>query len=122
MSNRKKVRRESFTLVELLIAVVILLLAAGGALLSLTHCILLNETNSNLVIAANDAQYVLEQIKELAYGDISGYTPPELANLNSENISVQRTYDSGIVEVRVDVAWTERQRSKTVSLSTRIAD
>ncbi|MBU1121119.1 MAG: type II secretion system protein [Candidatus Omnitrophota bacterium] len=122
MGVRKNNFFKGFTLVELLIAVVILISAIGGALLSLTHCILLNETNSNLAVAANDAQFVLEQVKELAYGNISSYTPPVFTNLNNENVTVQRTYDSGLVEVTVNVEWEQRQRTMWFNLSTRIAD
>ncbi|UCD14812.1 MAG: hypothetical protein JSV34_03540 [Candidatus Omnitrophota bacterium] len=105
-----------------MITVVILLLVVGGTLLTLTYCVLLNETNSNLAIAANDAQFVLEQIKQLAYSSISSYTPPSLANLNNETIAVQCIPDTGIMNVTVNVGWNERQRARNFSLSTRIAD
>lgn len=112
-----------FTLSELMIASAILLVAILGLLAVLINCLFLNEANNNLIIAVNDAQYVLEQIKCLAYSDIAAYAPPEFINLNSETISLTRNYIdlNKLVEVTVDVNWVERQRNKNFQLSTRIA-
>jgi prepilin-type N-terminal cleavage/methylation domain-containing protein len=114
-------RRRGFTLFELMIALVILVVALGGLLLSLTYCILLDESNNNLVIAVNDARYTLEQIKGLDYDAIADYVPPTLSNLDDEAISLTRSIGAKIAEVTVDVSWTERARLRNVSLSTRIA-
>ncbi|MFH0791519.1 MAG: prepilin-type N-terminal cleavage/methylation domain-containing protein [Candidatus Omnitrophota bacterium] len=112
-----------FTLSELMIASAILLIAILGLLAVLINCMILNDANNNLVIAVNDAQYVLEQIKGLAYADIAAYIAPVFSNLNSETISLTRNYIdlNRLVEVIVDVNWVERQRNKNFQLSTRIA-
>ncbi len=112
---------KGFTLSELMIAAAILLIAVLGLLAAFINCMLLNESNNNLVTAVNDAQYILEQLKGLSYSEIAAYTPPVLNNLSNETISLSRSIGTRIAEVTVDVSWTERQRSRNFQLSTRIA-
>jgi prepilin-type N-terminal cleavage/methylation domain-containing protein len=118
----KRRQKKGFTLLELMVAVGILVVAIAALLGGLINCILLNQANANLAIAANDAQYVLEQIKESAFDNITGYTPPAFNNLDNEDVDVAFDPGSGIVEVTVDVSWTERSRTKSFSLATRIAE
>jgi prepilin-type N-terminal cleavage/methylation domain-containing protein len=114
-----------FSLMELMIAVAILLVAILGLLAAFINCILLNESNNNLGVAASDAQYVLEQIKGLAYSGIATYTAPAFTNLTGETITLTRLIlarpKGDLTEVTVKVSWTERQRNRDVSVSTRIA-
>lgn len=110
-----------FTLLELMIASAILLIAICGLLVTFVTCALMNESNNNLVVATNDAQYVLEEIKALGYSDISGYASPVFDNLEGEAITLNKDIGTQIAEVTVNVNWTERQRNKAISLSTRIA-
>ncbi len=120
----KKKFLTGFTLSELMIASAILLVAILGLLALLINCALLNESSNNLVTAVNDAQYVLEQIKCLAYSDIATYAPPALKQINnSETITLTRNYidPNKLVEVTVNVNWVERQRNRNFQLSTRIA-
>lgn len=112
---------KGFTLSELMIAAAILLIAVLGLLAAFINCMLLNESNNNLVTAVNDAQYILEQLKGLSYSEIAAYTPPVLNNLSNETISLSRSIGTRIAEVTVGVSWTERQRSRNFQLSTRIA-
>ncbi|OGX18538.1 MAG: hypothetical protein A3K83_07610 [Omnitrophica WOR_2 bacterium RBG_13_44_8b] len=114
-------QNKGFSLMELMLAVAILLIAVLGLLSTFINCILLNESNRNLVTAANDAQYVLEQIRSLAYGDIATYAAPAFTNLNGEAITLTRSIGAEIAEVTVDVSWTERQRNRSFQLSTRFA-
>jgi len=109
------------TLIELMIATGILVVVLSGLLLTFISCILLNESNNNLVIAVNDAQYVLEQIKGLAYSEIGNYTVPQFNNLANETVTLTRSIGTRIAEVAVDVSWIERQRQRNFQLSTRIA-
>ncbi|MDP3732712.1 MAG: hypothetical protein Q8R31_06825 [Candidatus Omnitrophota bacterium] len=113
----------AFTLIELVVSTGILLIVISGLLVTFISCILMNESNNNMVIAVSDAQYVLEQIKGLAYNNIDAYTPPTFTNLHNETVPNPNVVEivSGIKEVTVSVNWTERQREKTFSLSTRIA-
>lgn len=115
--------KKGVTLLELMVAAAILVMVISGLLITFISCMLMNEANNNLVIAVNDAQYAMEQIKGLAYDNIlSGYTAPSFTNLNNENITTaSRVIDSYLKEVTVNVTWTERGRNRLFSLSTRIA-
>lgn len=113
--------RVGFTLIELLIAVAILLIVLSGSIAAFVQCMLLNDTNANLAVAINDAQYVLEEIKGLAYTDITSYIPTQFTNLNNETIVVSKSIGPNISEVTVNVNWMERQRQRNFQLSTRIA-
>ena len=106
-----------------MIAAAILLVAILGLLTLYINTMFMSEANRNMVISANDAQYVLEQIKGLLYTDIPGYVAPELDNLgSSEQISVTlSSVGTNITQVTVNVRWTERGRAKNFQLSTRIA-
>jgi len=122
-TTRKRSSLTGFTLLELMLAMAILIVAILGLLAVLIHSILMNESNNNLVTAVNDAQYVLEQIKALAYVDIDDYSPPNFT-ISNENIAPNVTIqdiDTMRKNITVNITWTERQRSRSVQLSTRIA-
>ncbi len=114
---------KGFTLLELMVAMAILLIAILGILGVFINSILLSEANTNLVMAVNDAQYVLEQIKGLSFQDIDSYEPPEFNNLNNEDIPKPTVNEitSRLKEVTVNVNWTQRNRNRNFQLSTRIA-
>lgn len=120
-------RTRGFTLIELLITAAILLIAISGLLFVFINCTLLNQANNNLVIAANDAQYVLEQIKGLAYSNIvNNYipTPSTFTNNNvifTPTVTVNEVIPNKVKEVTVNVGWVERQRQRNFQLVTRIA-
>lgn len=121
MKNMEKNTKKGFTLLELMVTVGLLVFAIAGIFSSFIGAVLLNDANANLVKAANDAQYVLEQIKGVAYSQLSSYTAPVLANLENENITVQKNIAWRIAEVTAHVSWTEHNRNRSFSLTTRIA-
>lgn len=114
---------KGFTLLELMIAAAILLIVISGLLACFVYCILMNESNNNLVIAVNDAQRVLEEVRGLAYTAIDTYEPSDFTKiLNNEQIDFSYSpLGSGIKEVTIDVSWIERQRQRNFQISTRIA-
>lgn len=112
---------KGFTLVEVMIAAAILVLVIAELLCSFTYCMLLNESNNNLVLAINDAQYVLEDIKVLPYADIASYTPPVFNHLDNEVVTLNRNIGPNISEITATVTWNERERQRTHSIFTRIA-
>lgn len=121
-----KLSNKGFTLLELVVAVGILLIVITGLLYAFINCILMNESNNNLVTAANDAQYVLEQIKARTYDDIddfiNNFNPNEFNNLKGETITFpDTTIGTSIATIIVNVRWTERQRVRDFRLSTRVA-
>ncbi len=120
-------RSRGFTLVEMMVGVFIL----GGALMAflqaLIGCMALNSANTQLTVAANDAQYVLEQIKELDFStciatDFAGgcYTFPTFTHLSEETIvHTNVEIDTGVLRlVTVKVHWTEKGKQKEYSLAT----
>lgn len=122
----KSPNNRAFTLTELMLAVAILMVAITGLLATFVYCILLNQSNNNLVIATNDAQYVLEQIKGLAYTDtnsyIDNYDPHTFTNLNNEHAIPHRHEGTNIKEITVNITWDERQAQRNFSLTTKIAN
>jgi len=121
-----KLSNKGFTLLELMITTGILLVVVSGLLVTFVYCLLLNESNNNLVIAANDAQAVLEEVKGLSYNQIQGYVSSfnsgKFTHLSDETVSFPNpVFSAGITEITVNVSWTERQRARDFGLSTRIA-
>lgn len=112
---------------ELMIAATILLVAILGLLALLINCIILGESNNNLVIAVNDAQHVLEQLKGQDYTQINNFTttynPSQFNNLINETISFPYVnIGAKVAEVTVEVDWVEKyNRNRDFRLSTRIA-
>lgn len=111
----------AFSLIELMTAAAILVVVITGSLLTYINCMLLNDSSRNLVTAANDAQYVLEQIKALDYSSISAYTPPSFSNLSGETVTLTNSIGATLATVTVNVSWTENQTTKSFSLSTYFA-
>jgi len=114
-----------FTLLELLFTSLILLITISGLFFAFISCAFLNESNNDLVVAANDAQYVLEQVKALNFSSIDTYVPPVFTNLSGENIPALTVTNisSRVKQVTVNVNWTDRRRrQRSFSLSTRIAN
>lgn len=105
--------------------VLILVVGLVGVQQGIIACLLLNIQNSNLTIAANDAQYVMEQIKDLDYttciaNDFAGscYTFPTFSNLPGETITHTVVSGDRFKQVTITVRWTERQATKEYSLAT----
>lgn len=114
--------KRSFTLLELMITSAILIVSIAGLLSVYVNALILDETNRETVIAANDAQYVLEQIKSVAFANIGSYTSPTLTNLTSESIPnpTVTTISTRVKQVTVTVNWTgRRSRPRSFSLTTR---
>ncbi len=110
----------AFSLMELMVATAIMVTLVVGLLFTYVYCVLLNESNQNLVIANNDAQYVLEQIKCVVYDNLPAYAAPVFSNLSDEDVVVTATPGSRLTEVTVEVHWVERSRPRSYSLTTRI--
>ncbi|MCX5701914.1 MAG: prepilin-type N-terminal cleavage/methylation domain-containing protein [Candidatus Omnitrophica bacterium] len=121
----KNLFNKGVTLLESMVAVAILAVVVTGLLYTFVTCLLMNESNNNLIKAANDAQYLLEQVKGLSYPDITNST---LTNLHNETVLYNGTITpvvtevaTNLKEVTVYVAWTEKGRNRYYNLSTRIA-
>ncbi len=127
MASQKN--NSGFTLIEVMITTVLLMVVLGSLLYTFTYCMILNEQNSNLATALNDAQDTLEEMKALAFDDISNYAAPAPTNLYGENITVYCdgadcdlwSSEADLVQVDVEVTWSERGRARSETLSTAIA-
>ena len=115
-----------FTLVELLVAMGILAFTISALLLAFVNCQLLNESNNNLVMATNDAQYVLEEIRSTGYANVhtfmDSFDPLYFNNLRNERMTFPgHNVGTDIADITVRVDWTERGRNRNVSLSTQFS-
>ncbi|MCF7873508.1 MAG: type II secretion system GspH family protein [Candidatus Omnitrophica bacterium] len=115
MKNKKT---KAFTLIELMVAISILALLATGLLTAYTACVFLNLSNLNLAKAANNAQFVLEELASSSYSSITTQTYPSFGNLKDEAIAVDVTEIANKKEVLVEVGWTERNRDHNFKLFT----
>lgn len=112
---------------ELLVSVAILVFALAGLYQLLILSIMSNTASNNLTMAANDAQHVLEAIKNLDYSNISSgncVSNPELCPSQlraGESIEWTSADQTRIKLVTVEVTWEEQNEQKTFQLSTRIA-
>jgi len=82
-----KQSKAGLTLLEVMLTSGILLIAITALLYTFVNCIFLNESNKEELTAATDAQYVLEQVKSLAFNQIESYTPPVFTNLTGDIVS-----------------------------------
>lgn len=118
MLGRLKFRR-GMSLFEVMVSVALLLTASCAALGSIVYCIVLTNASANLTAAVSDAQFVLEQIRGLAFAGIDTYTPPAFSNLANENVTVTVLSASATLKkVTVNVTWTEFAQNRTYTIST----
>ena len=119
-----RLSNKGFTLLELIVATGILLVVISGLLVTFVYCLLLNESNNNLVMAANDAQAVLEEIKGLSYNQIqaytSGFNSTKFNNLGSETVSFPGSvFAAGSTDITVNISWVERERARNFAFLLR---
>lgn len=122
--------KKGFTLVELMFAVLILLVSILALLSGFVSSLILNNSSSNLTIAVNDAQHVLEQIKSLNYTTCiqnnfaaGCYALPVFTNLPNEvvTLSPAPTIGPSISKITVKISWLDNQKTRSFSLATYIA-
>lgn len=121
-----KLTRRGFSLIETMLSVSILLIVVISALLAITNVMFLNESSRNMVTASNDAQYVLEQIKTKSFSDIpgfvGGYSSGEFNNLPQETVSFPNpVYTANLDTITVQISWSERDATRTFSITTCFA-
>ena len=93
---------------------------------SLIELMFLNESSRNIVTAANDAQYALEQIKAQSFSNIpayiSNYSPAQFTNLPNENITFPGpAYTATLDTITAQITWNERNAARTLAITTRCA-
>lgn len=120
----------AFSLSELLVAMAILAFVISSLLLLFVSVALMNEANSQMIIAAHDAEYVMEQIRALptdsfdaldAYIVPQNLTDPATSRLRNETITVDPGSGFNMRIVNVTLEWNERKnRRRQFSLLTQI--
>lgn len=123
---RKILGKKSFTLIELMFGISILLIVIIVSLGAFINSMLLNESSRNLTIAAQDAQYVLEQIKGQTFANIStfiaGYPSGQFSNLPNESVTFPLTsFSANLATITIQVTWDERNTTRNFSLTSRFA-
>ena len=126
-----KLTRKGFTLVEVMVGVFVLLVSILAALSGFLGSMFLNNSSSNLTIAVNDAQYVLEQIKGLDYTTCTQYLPnacyalPTFNNLPGvETVSFDpapTTLGANIRKITIKVSWQDKGQIRSFSLASYFA-
>jgi|TARA_B100000315_G_C14459369_1_gene533023 hypothetical protein len=129
--------RKGFTLTELLLAVGFLVFALSSSLILFANCILLNEYNRSLSIAASHAQYVMEEIKDTNFSsvktnidngnwdwDTSDIAAKGLSSLGGESIDANESGTSSeLLNVTITVNWQARNgRARSTFLETLIVE
>ena len=123
-------------MLELMIGAAVLIVALVGLIAAYTGCFSLNESARNLTIAINDAQCVIEEIRDrnlisnITQEDWTNWAqtdPPDGGGCNAlgdELILVN--YPSGInadpLEIVVMVTWTDRGRPRNTQLVTLLTE
>lgn len=129
-------KKTGFTLLELMIGGTVLVLALVGLIAAYIGCFTLNESAKNLTVAINDAQCVMEEIRDrnLVYLIIqqnwttwAALNPPQGGGCNTlDNEVTTVTYPSGTnqdpIEILITVSWTEKGRPKSTQLVTLLTE
>ena len=118
--------KKGFTLIELMFGVSILLVVIIASLSSVINSMLLGESSRNIVTASNDAEYVLEQIKAQSFSSISTYvsnfSSTKFNNLPDEQVTFPSPiYTANLDTIAVNISWSERNVTRTFSVTTRFA-
>jgi hypothetical protein len=106
--------------------VFVLLVGILAALTGFLGAMFLNNSSSDLTIAVNDAQYVLEQIRGLDYTSCIRYLPsacftlPTFTNLPQETIifdPAPTAIGSDMRKITVKVSWLDKGQTRSFSLA-----
>lgn len=132
----KDTKKLGFTLLELMIGTAVLIIALVGLISAYIGCFALNESARNLTIAVNDAQCVMEEIRDMniplniTSQDWSAWAiadSPGGGGCNKlDNETVTITYPLGTsvepLEILITVNWTEKNRQRSTQLATLLSE
>ncbi len=121
--------KKSFTLSELLLSVAILGLVFSSILLVFVSSLILNESSRNLTVALTHAKYVMEDIKNTNFNEISSFSwnSTEIVNegltsLSNETIVGTVTSLTDYKDVDVTVEWDGYYQTRNITLETLITE
>ena len=131
MQERRDISRKNFgfTLPELLMGAMIFGFSLSVILYAFIGCISLNETSRNLTKATQHAQFVLEEMRNTAFANVSSnissgtwnWDASEIAGqgleaLNAEVITVT-SLGTTVLDITITVTWYDSQRrSRSLTL------
>ena len=129
-----KKNNKSFTLPELLIAAIIMAVAFLMILTIYANCSYLDEASRNLIVATSHADFVMEDIRNTTFSNIStnisngnwnwnstNITAAQLTPMNNESIATQVS-GTNPLDVTVTVTWRDsQQKNRTKVLETLIS-
>ena len=115
-----------FTLAEVVVAAGILIFALCSLVSSLIGFMVLAEIARDKTVAINDAQQIMEQIRDTAFSSIIGTNWASWAitngcnTLNSEQAAVTFSYpgspSTDLLQITVTVNWRTRDRPMSISM------
>ncbi len=123
-------KNKGFTLIEVMFGIFILLISLLAILSGFFGAMFLNNSSSDLTIAVNDAQYVLEQIKSLDYSSCvknlpnACFTLPVFNNLPQETVAFDpapTAIDANLRMITVKVSWLDKGQTRSFSLASYFA-
>ncbi len=117
-------RRNGFSLVEMLAALTIFSLGVLGTMEVFTACLRSTSASLGYTRAAHLAQGLLEET--IAEGDFTFVSDSGTFGLgyprHSWTREIAETEELGLYQVEVEVAWTERGQEKQFTLTTLVAE
>lgn len=127
--DRLILKREGFTLIELILAVAIILPVLLGAIGLNVYVFRATETSRRTMVALQDAHTVVERIRNTSETSLSAVTSayPDsqavtgFSNLPSEQITVDyANINADPLDLIVTVSWLDRGRTMVRNLSTQV--
>ena len=129
-----KRNNKSFTLPELLIAAIIMAVVFIMMLTVYANCCSLEEASRNLIVATSHADFVMEDIRNTSFSNLStditsgnwnwnstNITAAQLTPLNNESIATQAS-GTNPLDITVTVTWRDsQQKNRTKVLETYIS-
>ncbi|MBI4437207.1 MAG: hypothetical protein HY590_07345 [Candidatus Omnitrophica bacterium] len=121
-------------MVELLIATTLLLVAITGLLAAFRSPAPLNEMARDTTIAVQDGSRIIEEMRVTTFSNIQGTNWDTWATNNGAKnllpisetgeqvVVTYTTLDASLLEIKIQINWSRRSRSRNVRLTTRIAN
>jgi len=117
-----KLKKEGFTLLEVLIATIIFTVSVVAILWALNSGIYATSDIENVDLALNIAQAKMEEIKNTAFGSLADSSPAADANFPRFSTTVNVAEGQNPMQVDVTVAWSVKGGQTSIALATLVAN
>lgn len=115
-------RKDGFTLLEVLIATVMLTVGVASLLWAFSMGMYATTDVEDIDLALNIARAKMEEVKNTAYGSLADSGPTADANFSDFNVTVDVDEGANPMQVDVTVAWNAKGGSASVDLTTLVVD